>query len=1069
MSATMLSAFIARPIVELKQRDKSKIESILTYSDRLLIGLNTGSLRIYRVNEPSLSSEDGINGSAEDGEEAPKSMTKPVDLLREEEKFSRRPIQQLAIIKEANMLVSLSDGCVSIHNLQTFTLQERLERTKGAAAFAVTSNIVKDASTGIPSIVSRLAVAVKRRIILWSWQDMELDENVPELSMIASVKSLSWATATKIVVGLDPGFVMVDIVSKEVTDIVKPGVPGEATPQLGVRFGAVNSAGMGYMGMGGWVPKPMAARLAEGEMLLAKDVNTLFINTDGKALDKRQVPWALAPEAIGYSYPYMLALQPPSRGILEVRNPDTLSLLQTVALPNATFLHVPQPNISLAHAGKGFLVGSDRVIWRMGALEYESQIDLLRDQGRYDEAISLLGMLEETLLKDKEGRLREIKMLKAQGLFDQRRYRDSLDLFSEAHAPPSRVIALYPKSIAGDLSIVQEAEDEPETEEAKDGEGDTSKEAPTTPNIAAQSSIGRSMFGRLKADAKKADADTASIKPSRTGTGGSDGGRPSVEITAPEKPKAFDGRDLKIAINELCAFLAQTRVQLQKYISYDGTLKQPLPERTSENPEGKPSWHNYIALPSDSDLKDFDWRKHLFEVATLVDTSLFRAYMLARPSLAGSLFRLDNFCDPDVVNAKLYESGRYGDLIDFLHGKKLHREALEVLAKFGKGQADEDATTAEDLKGPQRTVGYLQQLPPELIDLILEFAKWPLEENPDMGMQVFLADTENAETLPRHKVLDFLNGIDSTLGVKYLEHIIYELNDYTPEFHQKLLDAYLERLKADPEKAGFKDDDEKLEWRLRLERLLKSSGQYSRARALKQLPINDPTFFESRAIVLSQMGNHRQALQIYVFQIRDHAKAEEYCNMVYLSSSSFPSETTLHHSTLTPKLVPPSLRDQGEDGEPGIYHTLLSLYLTPPGGQEVQWPPALDLLSKHGARLPASSTLDIIPPTLPVKELENYFRGRIRSANTAMNEDRIRARLEGVVKGDVEEKLLLGVRGRKVVVGEERLCGVCGKRFGGAAVRVYPDGGVTHYGCVRGGRGSGAAGVGKVGAGVRGW
>jgi tetratricopeptide (TPR) repeat protein len=513
-------------------------------------------------------------------------------------------------------------------------------------------------------------------------------------------------------------------------------------------------------------------------------------------------------------------------------------------------------------------------------------------------------------------------------------------------------------------------------------------------------------------------------------------------------------------------------------MNYDGTLKQELPERTAQNMDYRPPFHNYIILPED--LTDFNWQAALFEVATLVDTSLFRAYMLARPTLAGSLFRLDNFCDPDVVNAKLYESGRYGDLIDFLHGKKLHREALEVLAKFGKGEAKEEV--AQDLRGPQRTVGYLQQLPPELIDMILEFAEWPLKEDADVGMQVFLADTENAETLPRHRVLEFLQKIDSKLGVTYLEHIIYELNDQTPGFHQDLLDAYLERLKAEDGK--FKDDDEKLEWRIRLERLLRSSAQYNRAKALKHLPPNgmhaflhliiiftnrtfaDPNLFESRAIVLSQMGNHRQALQIYVFQIKDHQKAEDYCNRQYIIDSTNVTDTNgAHHGSakanqiahpgITPTLVPAS---DGEDLEPSIYHTLLSLYLTPPKPHEAQWAPALDLLSKHGARLPASSTLEIIPPTLPVKELESYFRGRIRSANTAMNEDRIRARLEGVEKANIEAKLLLGVRGRKVVVGEERLCGVCGKRFGGSAVRVYPDGGVVHYGCLRGGRNTAAVG-----------
>jgi Vam6/Vps39-like protein vacuolar protein sorting-associated protein 39 len=63
-----------------------------------------------------------------------------------------------------------------------------------------------------------------------------------------------------------------------------------------------------------------------------------------------------------------------------------------------------------------------------------------------------------------------------------------------------------------------------------------------------------------------------------------------------------------------------------------------------------------------------------------------------------------------------------------------------------------------------------------------------------------------------------------------------------------------------------------------------------------------------------------------------------------------------------------------------------------------------------------------------------------------MNEERIVARLRGVQRAATEEGLLKE-RNRRVVVGEDRLCGVCMKRFGGSAVRVYPDGRVVHYGC----------------------
>ena len=37
----------------------------------------------------------------------------------------------------------------------------------------------------------------------------------------------------------------------------------------------------------------------------------------------------------------------------------------------------------------------------------------------------------------------------------------------------------------------------------------------------------------------------------------------------------------------------------------------------------------------------------------------------------------------------------------------------------------------------------------------------------------------------------------------------------------------------------------------------------------------DPDYYEARAIVLSKMGSHKQALAIYVFQLKDYVKAEE--------------------------------------------------------------------------------------------------------------------------------------------------------------------------------------------------
>ena len=582
--------------------------------DRLLVGLSTGSLRIYRVND-SIDESSGRNGSPTDGDRpASQSGPRPVDLMSELEKFSKYKVEQLAVVKEANILVSLSNSQVHIHDLQSYELQETLAKAKGASTFAVTSNVVKDESTGVPSIVSRLAVAVKRRLILWSWHDSELTSETSEIMLVSTIRALKWATGTRLIAGLNSSYVLVNVETSAITDIIGPGSIGGAPGQDGGRFSGAGVASMGYLGMTS--PPPLATPLGEGEMLLAKDINTLFIDSDGNSVGRRQIPWSVATEAVGYSYPYLLALQA-TKGTLEVRNPETLSLLQTISLPSAHQLHVPQPNVSLAHAGKGFLVLSDRCIWRMKALEYDAQIDALVEQGRLDEALSLLDMLEDALLKDKEGRVRDIKIVKAQQLFDQRRYRDSIDLFTEVSAPPERVIRMYPPCISGDAS-------------------------PLSPLHK----------GNLKEDHFNKGTDSASdIKAPPEETHAT---QPSSESSAKDfnvssekrdSDKPLEGKDLKTATEELRGFLVSARTKFKKILNPDGHVKIEVLESLSQK-----EVREIASLIGESTLNASDNQEQLLQTAKLVDTTLFRAYMFVSPSFAGPLFRIDNFCDPDVVN-----------------------------------------------------------------------------------------------------------------------------------------------------------------------------------------------------------------------------------------------------------------------------------------------------------------------------------------------------------------------------------------------------------------------------------
>lgn len=187
--------------------------------------------------------------------------------------------------------------------------------------------------------------------------------------------------------------------------------------------------------------------------------------------------------------------------------------------------------------------------------------------------------------------------------------------------------------------------------------------------------------------------------------------------------------------------------------------------------------------------------------------------------------------------------------------------------------------------------------------------------------------------------------------------------------------------------------------------------------------------------------------------IGSQANFSRYCNRVNSTQDTAPSSQ------------PNEKNETAEDPEtstPSIYHTLLSLYLQPSPPNQPNLEPALELLSKHGSRLPATSTLGLIPDDLPVRSLESYFRGRIRSANSLVNEARIVAGLRQAEGISIAARLHLGDdvqggqggRNRHVAITDERHCVVChkklggGMRIGGSVVAVLPDNTVVHYGCL---------------------
>ncbi|KAE8257180.1 hypothetical protein A4X13_0g2531 [Tilletia indica] len=109
---------------------KEKAESLVVHGGKLFLGSAQGNLTIYRLNE---------------GPDVP--LEQRASLLDTRKAFSRRAIDKLAVIKEANLLVSLSDGYVSLHDLADLDTVTSLPQTKSALDFALDSSIQRKEAT----------------------------------------------------------------------------------------------------------------------------------------------------------------------------------------------------------------------------------------------------------------------------------------------------------------------------------------------------------------------------------------------------------------------------------------------------------------------------------------------------------------------------------------------------------------------------------------------------------------------------------------------------------------------------------------------------------------------------------------------------------------------------------------------------------------------------------------------------------------------------------------------------------------------------------------------------------
>lgn len=455
-------------------------------------------------------------------------------------------------------------------------------------------------------------------------------------------------------------------------------------------------------------------------------------------------------------------------------------------------------------------------------------------------------------------------------------------------------------------------------------------------------------------------------------------------LTAEQIPRA--------AIDELIYFLSDRRQKLTGAIA---ALGSPMPNEADVTPLAELPAEQVHRLP-DGPLTDLD-PEQLLRTAQVIYTSLLKVYLVARPTLVGSLCRIENWCDVAEVEPLLREKGRIDDLRDLYMQKNMHDKALSMLLEQAKEEED-------PLDRYPPTIRYLEKLGPKHLQLIFDSSGWVFDEDPARGLQIFTADEPEVDALPRAQVAAFLEKTHWESAMAYLEHVV-DLGETRADLHDKLAELHLRRLRTEASGGGQKDA---LALFLTF---LNASTHYRAYRILQMLKPNE--YPEARAVLLGRLGKHDEALKIYVYQLKDYLAAEAYCARAY-------------------------------GKEKGIFTHLLTLYL---GTPEPLIEPALGLVARQGTRMPPESVLDLLPPLVPLESLHAFFLRTLGDERARRNEHRITKNLLSARKSEVE-RLVCGLEVKRVRVTEQRTCPQCMKRLGTSAVAVHaPRGEVTHLHC----------------------
>lgn len=361
-----------------------QIESLAAYDNNLLVGTRQGHLLMY-----SVTSRYG-------------DQKHEVQLLRYNKNFSKKPIQQLAVVPEYEIIIRLSDNIICVHDMSiiNFPAITTVQRTRGATLF--TLDVKKHTSlTGETSVTIRMCVAVKRKLQFFYWKNGEFRDFRADITVADVPRALAWCDET-VCVGFKGEYCLVHL-SGEQKDLFPTGKHLE----------------------------PSVTKLSDSIFILGKDTQSIFMNTHGDPAFNYAVKWSEVPIELAYDEPYLLSLLPES---VEVQTVEPQEMIQSLPLKARIACRCKQGVVYVA---------SSEHVWCIQSVPISRQIHVLLEEKQFQLALKLTNISDDSE-EEKKKNIYQIQTLYAFHLFHKKEFHNSMKEFLKLDTDPYDVIRLFP-------------------------------------------------------------------------------------------------------------------------------------------------------------------------------------------------------------------------------------------------------------------------------------------------------------------------------------------------------------------------------------------------------------------------------------------------------------------------------------------------------------------------------------------------------------------------------------------------------------------------------------------------